>query len=138
MLHTIVLALHVIGAGLMLGTVFFAFIIAFKKVLDPSKLAILKNIFVFGTIGAIWQTATGIILYFQENGEFKDSKMFWVKIGLFILDGIVALLIVDRRIKTVESGSKGEANLGKTYLWSLLSLLIIISIIILGVFLTEG
>ena len=65
MLHTIVLALHVIGAGLMLGTVFFAFIIAFKKVLDPSKLAILKNIFVFGTVGAIWQTVTGIILYFQ-------------------------------------------------------------------------
>ena len=138
MLHTIVLALHVIGAGLMLGVVFFAFIIVCKKVLDPSKLLILKNIFIFGTVGAIWQTITGIILYFQEGGEFKDSKIFWVKIGLFVLDGIVALLIIDRRIKIIESESKSEANLGKTYLWSLLSLLIIISIIILGVFLTEG
>src|SRR3989344_1481674 len=138
MIHTIVLVLHVIGAGLMLGTVFFAFIIALKKVLDPSKLSLLKNIFVFGTIGAIWQTITGIILYFQEKDEFEDSKIFLVKIVLFILDGIVALLIIDRRIKAIEAKSKGEINLEKTYLWNLLSLLIIVSVITLGVFLTEG
>ena len=62
MLHTIVLALHVIGAGIMFGAVFFAFLIALQRVLDPSKLATLKSIFLFGTIGAIAQTITGIIL----------------------------------------------------------------------------
>ena len=110
MIHTIVLALHIIGAGLMLGVIFCAFIIAFKKTLDASKLSILKNIFVFGTVGAIWQTITGVILYLQEDGEFKDSKIFWAKIGLFVLDGIVAVLIIDRRIKNIEAEAKGGIN----------------------------
>lgn len=138
MLHTFVLALHVIGAGLMLGVVFFAFLIVLKRNLDPSKLSILKNIYVFGTVAAIWQTVTGVILYLQEDGEFRDSKIFWVKIGLFLLDGIIAVGIVDRKIKMIESGSKGNVDLKNTYLWNLFSLLIIISIITLGVFLTEG
>lgn len=138
MFHTIVLALHVIGAGLMLGVVFFAFLIALKKTLDPSKLSVLKNIYVFGTVAAIWQAVTGVILYFQEDGAFRDSKIFWLKIGLFIFDGIIAMLVIDRKIKMVESESKGEVDLKNTYLWNLLSLLIIISIITLGVFLTEG
>ena len=77
-------------------------------------------------------------MYFQEKDEFEDSKIFLVKIVLFILDGIVALLIIDRRIKAIEAKSKGEINLEKTYLWNLLSLLIIVSVITLGVFLTEG
>ena len=64
--------------------------------------------------------------------------MFWIKIGLFALDGIIALLIVDRRIKLIESKSKGDVDLGSTYLWTLLSVLIISSIITLGVFLVEG
>ena len=138
MSHIIVLALHIIGAGLMLGVVFFAFIIALKKTLDPSKLSILKNIYIFGTVGAIWQTITGIILYFQEAGEFRESIIFWTKIGLFLLDGILALLVIDRKIKSIEKKSKGEANLGNIYLFALLSLMIIVSIIILGVFLTEN
>ena len=138
MLHIIVLSLHVVGAGIMLGVVFFAFLTALKKTLDQSQLAVLKNFYIFGTVGAIWQIITGIILYLQEDGEFKDSKIFWTKIGLFVLDGIVAVLVVDRKIKSVEAGSKGEIDFGNTYLWTLLSLLIIISIITLGVFLTEG
>lgn len=138
MLHTIVMVLHVIGAGLMFGVVFFAFLIVLEKNLDQSRLAVLKKIYVYGTVAAIWQAVTGVILYFQEDGEFKDSKIFWVKIGLFLLDGIVAVGIIDRKIKMIESQSKGNVDLKNTYLWNLFSLLIIISIITLGVFLTEG
>lgn len=138
MIHTIVLVLHITGAGLMIGVIFCAFIIALKKTIDASKLSVLKYIFAFGTVGAIWQTVTGVILYLQEDGEFRDSKIFWAKIGLFVLDGIIALLIIDRRIKNTKAETKGSINLGKTYLWILLSLLIIISIVTLGVFMTEG
>lgn len=138
MLQTIVLTLHVIGAGLMLGVVFFAFLIVLEKNLDSVKLSVLKKIYIFGTVAAIWQLITGVILYFLDDGEFRDSKMFWLKIGLFLLDGIVAVGIVDRKIKTVESKSKGNVDFQKTYLWNLFSLLIVISIITIGVFLTEG
>jgi len=105
MLHIIVLVLHVIGAGLMLGTVFFAFIIALKKVLDPSKLSLLKNIFVFGTIGAIWQTITGIILYFQEKDEFEDSKIFLVKIELFNVPTRSMNMLFSRLLSRAITGS---------------------------------
>lgn len=138
MFHTIVLALHVIGASMMFGVVLFAFVVTFKKTLDPSKLSVLKNFYLFGTVGAIWQVATGVILYLQEGGEFAESKLFWTKIGLFVLDGIVAVLVIDRKVKQADQESKGEVSLGSTNYWALFSLLIIITIIILGVFLTEG
>lgn len=138
-MHTIILALHVIGSGLMFGVVFFSFMIVMKKVIDPSKLALLKNIYVFGTVGAIWQVITGLILYFQEPDEFKTSNIFWIKMGLFVLDGIIALAIIDRRIKSATSPqTKDDVNFMNTYLWSLLSLLIILSVVTLGVFLVEG
>ncbi len=138
MLHTIVLALHVIGAGLMFGVVFFAFLLVLEKNLDSVKLSVLKKIYVFGTAAAIWQLVTGIALYFQGDGEFVDSKIFWLKIGLFLLDGVIAVGIIDRKIKTIESGSKGNVDFKNTYLWNLFSLLVVLTIITLGVFLTEG
>ena len=137
-MHTIILALHIIGAGLMLGVVFFALVIYFKKSLEPSVLAILRTILLFGTIGAIWQVITGLYLFFNERSEFQDSQIFWIKIGLFILDGILALFIIDRKIKTAEARAKGEIILKDVRSWGLLSLMIILSIIILGVYLTEG
>ena len=102
-MHTIILALHVIGSGIMLGVVFTSFIIVFKKTLDQTSLAILKKIQLFGTVGAVWQTITGLILFFQEKGEFIESKIFWVKMGLFILDGVIALLIIGRQIRKAEA-----------------------------------
>lgn len=138
-MHTIILALHVIGSGLMLGVVFLSFMIVIKKVIDPTKLSLLKNLYVFGTVGAIWQVITGLILYFQEPDEFKTSNIFWIKMGLFVLDGIIALAIIDRKIKSAASAkTKGDVDLMKTYIWNLVSLLIISSIITLGVFLVEG
>lgn len=117
---------------------FFAFLIVLEKKLDSVKLSVLKKIYVFGTAAAIWQAVTGVILYLQEDGEFKDRKIFWLKVGLFLLDGIVAVGVIDRKIKMIEPKSRGNVNLNKTYLWNLFSLLIVISIITLGVFLTEG
>lgn len=141
-MHTIVVALHIIGAGLMLGVVFFALVIVFPKVVDASRVSLLKTVLKFGTLGAIWQTITGLILYFGEADEFKNNPVFWIKMGLFVADGILALLIIDRKIKTAEAQnqsagrrSQDEINLSGLPLWSLTSLVIILTIIILGVYL---
>ena len=138
-MHNIILALHVVGAGLMLGVVFFALVIVFPKVIDASRAALLKTVLKFGTVGAVWQTITGLILYFGEADEFKNSRIFWLKMVLFVADGILALLIIDRKIKAAEmqnQSAQDKINLGKLPLWSLASLMIILTVIILGVFLT--
>ncbi len=138
-MHNIILALHVVGAGLMLGVVFFALVIVFPKVIDASRAALLKTVLKFGTVGAVWQTITGLILYFGEADEFKNSRIFWLKMVLFVADGILALLIIDRKIKAAEAqnqSAQDKINLGKLPLWSLASLMIILTVIILGVFLT--
>ncbi|HLB95375.1 MAG TPA: hypothetical protein VJK26_00525 [Patescibacteria group bacterium] len=137
-MHTIALSLHIIGAGLMLGVVFFSLVIAFRKTFDPTRLGIFKTIRTFGTVAAIWQILTGLYLYFGEAEEFRESRIFWFKMGLFVLDGILAVLIIGRQIKRAEAQQKGELNLSQLPYWGLVSLVIIITVIVLGVFLTEG
>jgi len=135
-MHTIVLSLHVIGSGIMLGVVFTSLIIVMKKTLSQESVGILKKIQLFGTLGASWQVITGLILFFQEKGEFIESTLFWVKMGLFVLDGVIALLIIGRQIKKAESLRKGQTlNVSSVPLWAMTSLVIISTVIILGVFL---
>lgn len=137
-MHTILIALHVIGSGIMLGVVFTSLIIVFKKTLSPESVGILKRIQLFGTVGAIWQTITGLILFFQEKEEFIGSSIFWVKMGLFILDGVLAVLIIGSKIRKAEAQAKGQTlDVSNVPLWAMTSVVIISTIIILGVFLAE-
>lgn len=136
-MHNIVLALHVIGSGLMLGVVLFALLIYFKKSIDPYTLKNLKTIMLIGTVGAIWQLLTGLYLFLVELDEFKDSKIFWIKIILYFIDGILAVFIIDRKIKQVEKLAEKETSLNDLVSWGSLSLMIILSIIILGVYLKQ-
>lgn len=136
-MHTILIALHIIGSGIMLGVVFTSLIIVFKKTLSQESIGILKRIRLFGTIGAVWQVITGLILFFQEKGEFIESTIFWVKMGLFVLDGVFAVLIIGSKIKKAEAQAKGQTlDVSGVPLWAMVSLVIILTIIILGVFLT--
>lgn len=135
-MHILLVILHIVGAGVLVGVVVFSLIIS-RKALSPElqKIAVMmRNL---GTAGAAWQLVTGLVLYFEEPEEFRESAIFWVKIGLFVLDGLVAVLIIDRKIKSASQQGQ-PASIPGLPLWALVNLVILLSIIVLGVLLVEA
>ena len=132
------LVLHVIGSGLLVGVVVFSIILNIQNVVTQERLKIFQLIRDTGTYAAILQLVTGLVLYFQEPGEYNESTYFWIKIGLFVLDGIIAVIIIDRKTKNALATKTGEtAPTSRMTIWLLANLVIIISIIALGVYIVE-
>lgn len=130
----LILILHVLGAGLIIGIIFFSVILTFRPHLPPEKLSMLRWIGRFGMAASIWQLLTGIYLTSTEWSEFRDSRLFWVKMGLYVLEGIIAGLLIERRVKHASQENTGR-GFGLTFLlWSV----IILGIVIIGVLLVEG
>lgn len=126
-----VLILHILGAGVLVGVVFFSLVLVLKPSPDTTLLKLIRP---FGLYAAIWQLVTGVILAVPEWGKFGHSKIFWLKIGLFVVDGIIAERLINQKLRLAETGQT-TPNLK---LWSWLSLLVIFTIVALGVILVES
>ncbi len=129
-LHLIILILHVLGAGLVLGVVFLSVFLTLKP-LNPEKLGHLGFIGRFGMWGSIWQLLTGLILTANDWEELGEKPIFWVKMGLYVVEGTLASMVIDRQAKRAVGGQPAK-GLGTTLL---LQAVLIIGIIALGVLL---
>ena len=123
-MHTLFLILHIIGAGVIIGVVVFSILLNINERVSEERLKIFQMVRLTGTIAAGWLLATGLVLYFQEAEELKSNILFWIKMGLFVLDGIIAVLIIDRKVKKVP-----VPNLT---VWAIINALIIFAIVTLG------
>lgn len=135
-MHEILLILHIIGAGVLVGMIAVALMIIFSKTVIVDRWKLFGMFGRLGMIAAGWQLLTGIGLYLLEPDNFKSSTLFWVKIGLFVLDGIIATQIVDRRVRSV-STNKESASAGILSTAYLANFLIISAIITLGVLIAD-
>lgn len=127
----IVLILHILGAGVLIGVVFFSLVLVLKPSTDTSQLRLVRP---FGLYAAIWQLATGVMLAFPEWSKFGHSKVFWVKMAFFVIDGIIAERLINRKLQLAENNQLSP----DIKLWSWLSLLVVVTIVALGVILVEG
>jgi hypothetical protein len=127
-LHDLVLLLHILGAGVVIGVVFFSLVLAFKKPLDPSWLGVLKFIRRFGTMAVGWEVLTGLYLAFSESDEVFSSKIFWIKMGLIVVDGFLAQAVIGRKLSEAQSGVDAKG----LKLATLVSALVILLVVTLG------
>lgn len=136
-MHTLLLILHIIGAGVMIGVIVVALMVAFSKTAIEGRWKLFEYFGRLGMAAAIWQVVTGMGLFILEPEDFKINTLFWVKMGLFVLDGLIATQIVDRRVRAVLS--KGQAKLSASVLSTpfLANFLILALIITLGVFIAD-
>lgn len=135
----ILLTLHVIGAGILIGIITIAIALSFTKEISTERAKIYQLFGKIGFIAGMLLLATGIGLYLQEPDEFNESTFFWIKIGLFIVDGIIATQIVDRKVKEAVDRKNGQLIVqNKVTRWFWANLVILVSIITIGVFLVEG
>ncbi len=132
--HIILLTLHVIGAGLILGVVLLSLFAAFRKTWSPERIATLHFIGSFGKWASVWQLLTGIGLASGEWDELGSSPIFWTKMVLYVLEGALAGMLIERRAKQLEVGAETSGFM--TIL--LVHAILIIGIVVLGVFLVAG
>lgn len=132
--HIAILILHVLGAGLVLGVSFFCAVLMYRKEWTSEQLDRFVYIGKFGKWFSVWQFLTGIILASNEWSEFKESKIFWIKMGLYLVEGALAGVLIEKRAKSLQAGraQKGFAS------GLLVQLFLILLIISLGVLLVEG
>lgn len=137
-MHTTLLFLHVLGAGVVVGIV----VISFFSALRPLSATMLDRIGYIGKFGmwaSAWQLATGIGLYALEPEEFSGSRLFWVKMALFVVEGVLAASLLARKAR--EAGAqlaKGEKPTNSLAVILTLHALLIVAIVGAGVFLVSG
>lgn len=137
LLEKIVLSLHVLGAAVIIGGIFASLFILVKEKVVKENLEYLKVLWKALTLAIGVQILTGIYLAAGEWHEFRENPLFWVKIGLFVVDGLFGGKVLGDRIKTTDTKDKNIKIKGrKRLIW--ISLLIFVIIATLGVFLAEA
>lgn len=137
-MHILFLTLHILGAGVMIGIVVFSVVLNIQGTVTPERLKIFQTIRNTGIYAAIWLVITGLVLFFQEPEEFKRNVLFWVKMGLFVLDGIIAVLVIDRKTKNaLANQTRRPVPISNMTVWALVNLAILFTIVTLGVMIAE-
>lgn len=139
-IHLIVLILHMLGAGLVVGIVLLALFAVIKPPVGEKSMDRLAFIARFGMWGSIWQFLTGLILASQEWGEFRTNRLFWTKIILYLIEGTIASLLLEKQSKQAALRVAGGQTIDGSALrlTSFIHAGLILAIAIIGVVLVSG
>ncbi|QQG49621.1 MAG: hypothetical protein HZB70_02350 [Candidatus Berkelbacteria bacterium] len=128
--HRLVLLIHLFGAAVVLGIVFFSLALALGKPLDETRLKAIQIIRRFGVYAMGVTVLAGLYLAFEDWAELKGDKLFWAKLVLIALDYFVAVRLINAKVEAALTGN-GNATKGLTSLaWA--SLIAFIAIFTIG------
>lgn len=132
--------LHVFGAGLVIGIVLLALYSVIKPPVTAQAMDRLHFVSRLGMWGSMWQFGTGLILAYQDWGEFRASKIFWTKMALYVIEGSLASMLLGRQSKrTWEQTANGQTTSGSPLRMTLaIHAVLILAIAALGVVLVSG
>jgi uncharacterized membrane protein len=136
-LHTLILIIHVFGAGMIIGVVLISLATVLKKPFSIESLGFISYIHKLGTIAAAVMLVTGLYLFFSEPEKFAANPVFWIKIVLYVCDGVVSGMLLKRKIVRLEKSKQSGSARGLTNI-ILVSVVIILLIASLGVILVES
>lgn len=132
-MHILLLVLHILGAGLLIGVVFLSLFLSVKPTWTPEKLSHLKFVGQFGMWASIWLFVTGVILAASEWHEFQSNKLFWAKMALYVLEGTLASQLIGKKARLAASGQPSGLSLVLV-----LQTLLVVGIIALAVVMVEA
>lgn len=138
-LHLIILILHVLGAGLVIGVVVLALLAVIKPPVTAAAMERLHFVSRFGMAASIWQFFTGLYLAYADWDELKSNRVFWTKLILYVVEGMIAATLLDRLSRrTAAQTATGTTTAGPLRLTLIIHALLILAIAALGVVLVEG
>lgn len=98
-LHLIVLVIHVLGAAVVIGSLFASFFVVFGKKISRERLELLDRLWkVIGPIIGI-QALTGIYLAASHWDEVGKNPLFWLKMAVFLIEAIWGGIILNLQLR---------------------------------------
>lgn len=134
-LHIPLLVLHVVGAGVIIGTTVYLFFLSRQKQTREYMLEQLQTMRTVIRLGLASQIITGLALFFLEREELENNLIFWLKMIVFLFYGWLVNQVIEKNIREQKTSLKRHPfHPQKTYL---IQLLIVLLIITLGVLIGE-
>ena len=125
----------------MIGAIFAALLSVWKQPITAPILARVKFLGDVAKYASIWQLIVGGLLYRLSPAEFNAKPAFFVKMGLYVVGGIMSGLLLKRqgaRAKTaLEGGQSSVVVLGIRNIL-LMQMLFLITMVAIGVALVSG
>lgn len=139
-IHLVLLFLHVVGAGVIIGTSVLAVFAVVRPPLTPTSLDRMGFVGRFGMWASIAQLATGGALMGLEWNELGTNPLVWIKIGLWALEGTISSMVVGAQVRRVRAALDAGQPPPKAPLTTvfLSNLIIVLAIAAIGVFLVSG
>ncbi|USN53589.1 MAG: hypothetical protein H6760_00230 [Candidatus Nomurabacteria bacterium] len=127
MLHTLLVIIHIIGAGLLLGVVFFTVILAMPRNLSAERLDRLVQTRRLGFFIAGITILSGIALVIPYLSKALSSPTFLIKMGLIVMEAVLAGQVITVQLHHAQSTQAGSISKRLGY-WMLLSLFTVVAI----------
>lgn len=135
--HVILLTLHLLGVGILVGVVFVSlyFVTKAQSVDQLRSFIALRRI---GSLGTAVAIAAGIALAWQWASFLLQSPLFLTKLGLVLADGLIAQFGFLPALKGALARNDTNGIKAKLLPWAIVSVAIIIAIVAISVFRAES
>lgn len=128
-MNAILLNSHILGAGFSLAVAVFAAVFLIHKPFSKERFDIARTFIKATAVAIIWLIVTGAGLFTERPQNSASTILFWVKIGLSILDIILAFALVNRKLKNIGSEKTEKVVKPAPLLaWTIVNIIIIIAI----------
>lgn len=128
------LTLHLLGVGVLIGVVVITFFIGLSKEFSRESTVSFIKLRRIGSGGAALAILSGLLMAVPYYEGLLRSSLFLTKLALVFSDGLISQLIILPKLKEVlQSHRYAEAPKAVAF-WSLVSLVIVITIVAISVF----
>jgi len=138
LLHLTMLIIHAIGGAIIVGSSFVSLLILINNRIPLENLKLEERISKFvGPVLGI-QLLTGLYLGISEWDEHGKNPLFWTKLILFIIVGVIARVVTEKRVASALKKGDVYASMPEVKNWAWISFLLLALILIFGVVLVES
>lgn len=133
-LSVLLLTLHLIGVGMVVGTVFATLIFVYKNLTDPTNLTTHQTVRKLGMYGAGLAIVTGIIMAWRFRIPIIGNWLFDAKLILILIDGIIAERVIKHQIDASLVNKNSPDLRSKLLGWAWISIIVIVAVIAISVY----
>jgi uncharacterized membrane protein len=137
-LEQTLIILHVFAAGIMLGLVMISVALALRKDFSAQMLSVMQKSRWLGPLASVLVFLSGAIMYSLEPDEFRTNWIFWIKMGLYFAEALIAAAVIDSQVREIVAGHSPAQRLRKLKGWYLVHAVLLLTITALGVMLTTS
>ena len=133
-MNIILLNLHILGAGFSLAVAAFAAIFLIKKPIIKEKMGTIRTLVKATAVALIWLVVTGAGLFAERPQDSASTILFWVKVGLLVLDIILAFVLTNQKLRAIESNKiETAAESSPLLYWTIFNIIVIVAITLLSI-----